>query len=84
MFNPTLLPPAPEGPPVPDGSQSGEVRQTVPVNCYCSYHHALNHDAWHLNSQRVQFARLYECKLMSESVWKNMMMHARQLKLFAP
>ncbi|XP_071321401.1 protein transport protein Sec16A isoform X2 [Trachinotus anak] len=24
MFNPTLLPPAPEGPPVPDGSQSGE------------------------------------------------------------
>uniref|UniRef100_A0A7N6BNH2 Protein transport protein sec16 n=1 Tax=Anabas testudineus TaxID=64144 RepID=A0A7N6BNH2_ANATE len=25
MFNPTLLPPAPEGPPVPDGSQSGEV-----------------------------------------------------------
>uniref|UniRef100_A0A4W6BTH5 Protein transport protein sec16 n=1 Tax=Lates calcarifer TaxID=8187 RepID=A0A4W6BTH5_LATCA len=29
MFNPTLLPPAPEGPPVPDGSQSGEVRETV-------------------------------------------------------
>ncbi|XP_026152799.1 protein transport protein Sec16A isoform X3 [Mastacembelus armatus] len=24
MFNPTLLPPAPEGPPVPEGSQSGE------------------------------------------------------------
>ncbi|KAM3600349.1 uncharacterized protein V6R79_021856 [Siganus canaliculatus] len=24
MFNPMLLPPAPEGPPVPDGSQSGE------------------------------------------------------------
>lgn len=24
MFEPTLLPPAPEGPPVPDGSQSGE------------------------------------------------------------
>ncbi|TNN55503.1 Protein transport protein Sec16A [Liparis tanakae] len=24
MFSPTLLPPAPEGPPVPDGSQSGE------------------------------------------------------------
>ncbi|XP_040013906.1 protein transport protein Sec16A isoform X3 [Xiphias gladius] len=24
MFNPTLLPPAPEGPPVPDGSHSGE------------------------------------------------------------
>uniref|UniRef100_A0A3B4UPV6 Protein transport protein sec16 n=1 Tax=Seriola dumerili TaxID=41447 RepID=A0A3B4UPV6_SERDU len=24
MFNPTLLPPAPEGPPVPDGLQSGE------------------------------------------------------------
>uniref|UniRef100_A0A8D3E6D0 Protein transport protein sec16 n=1 Tax=Scophthalmus maximus TaxID=52904 RepID=A0A8D3E6D0_SCOMX len=31
MFNPTLLPPAPEGAPVPDGSHSGEVRQNVPV-----------------------------------------------------
>uniref|UniRef100_A0A671XH12 Protein transport protein sec16 n=1 Tax=Sparus aurata TaxID=8175 RepID=A0A671XH12_SPAAU len=49
MFNPTLLPPAPEGPPVPDGSQSGEVRQTVPVSCSCSYHSTimppLNHNA---------------------------------------
>ncbi|XP_022054257.2 LOW QUALITY PROTEIN: protein transport protein Sec16A [Acanthochromis polyacanthus] len=28
MFNPTLLPPAPEGPPVPDGSQSGELSRS--------------------------------------------------------
>lgn len=28
VFNPTLLPPAPEGPPVPDGSQSGESHPT--------------------------------------------------------
>uniref|UniRef100_A0A672HU46 Protein transport protein sec16 n=1 Tax=Salarias fasciatus TaxID=181472 RepID=A0A672HU46_SALFA len=30
MFNPTLLPPAPDGAPVPDGSQSGEVRPAAP------------------------------------------------------
>uniref|UniRef100_A0AAQ5X188 Protein transport protein sec16 n=1 Tax=Amphiprion ocellaris TaxID=80972 RepID=A0AAQ5X188_AMPOC len=30
MFNPTLLPPAPEGPPVSDGSQSGEVKPISP------------------------------------------------------
>ncbi|XP_035804927.2 protein transport protein Sec16A isoform X3 [Amphiprion ocellaris] len=28
MFNPTLLPPAPEGPPVSDGSQSGELSRS--------------------------------------------------------
>ncbi|CAM9108044.1 unnamed protein product, partial [Lampetra planeri] len=28
MFNPTLLPPAPEGPPVPDGTQSGELSRS--------------------------------------------------------
>ncbi|GLD51609.1 protein transport protein Sec16A [Lates japonicus] len=28
MFNPTLLPPAPEGPPMPDGSQSGELSRS--------------------------------------------------------
>ncbi|XP_043999924.1 protein transport protein Sec16A isoform X3 [Gambusia affinis] len=28
VFNPTLLPPAPEGPPVPDGSQSGELSRS--------------------------------------------------------
>ncbi|XP_058474214.1 protein transport protein Sec16A isoform X2 [Solea solea] len=28
MFNPTLLPPAPEGPSVPDGSQSGELSRS--------------------------------------------------------
>ncbi|XP_034459126.1 protein transport protein Sec16A isoform X1 [Hippoglossus hippoglossus] len=28
MFNPTLLPPAPEGAPVPDGSQSGELSRS--------------------------------------------------------
>ncbi|XP_040013907.1 protein transport protein Sec16A isoform X4 [Xiphias gladius] len=28
MFNPTLLPPAPEGPPVPDGSHSGELSRS--------------------------------------------------------
>uniref|UniRef100_A0A8C3AET0 Protein transport protein sec16 n=1 Tax=Cyclopterus lumpus TaxID=8103 RepID=A0A8C3AET0_CYCLU len=58
MFSPTLLPPAPEGPPVPDGSQSGEVRHISPVHCYCSHLSTimppLNHDARHPNSQYVQ------------------------------
>ncbi|KAM6975820.1 protein transport protein Sec16A isoform 2-T2 [Tautogolabrus adspersus] len=48
MFNPTLLPPAPEGPPVPDGSQSGELSRSSSMSSLSrevSQHLNQNHPA---------------------------------------
>uniref|UniRef100_A0A665W551 Protein transport protein sec16 n=1 Tax=Echeneis naucrates TaxID=173247 RepID=A0A665W551_ECHNA len=39
-----LFVPSSEGPPVPDGSQSGEVRKIIPVKCYFSYQCAIMPD----------------------------------------
>ncbi|KAK9532562.1 hypothetical protein VZT92_009940 [Zoarces viviparus] len=48
MFNPTLLPPAPEGPPVPDGSQSGELSRSSSMS-------SLSREvSQHLNQSHVQ------------------------------
>lgn len=55
MFNPTLVPPAPEVPVVPDGSQSGEVRPAVLVSRFTRCHRATTELCSKNLNQPVQF-----------------------------
>lgn len=59
MFNPTLVPPAPEAPAVPDGSQSGEVRPAVLVSRFTRYLHATTELCSKTLTSQRSFACMY-------------------------